>query len=229
MGARWWFQPLLKNISQNGSFPQVGVKIKNTWNQYLGSLDHIWPPVPWASLTATACLMSSGVEASAKKALRDSAWRHFFFLEDFFVGKKVGNKTRKLFGRPKNNRRIQKSALEKEREKGQIDITLSFVYSCHTYILTIIWWTFIRSEKMIYIFFPVLVHGLINQCFLWSSGSPSNVAPWCFQGIWRREWSNGPKLYDKIPAKAIAGFSGGSYLRVKGANLYTKKAETLQP
>ena len=27
----------------------------------------------WASQTATACLMSSGVEASAKKALRDSA------------------------------------------------------------------------------------------------------------------------------------------------------------
>ena len=25
----WWFQPMLKNISQNGSFPQVGVKIKN--------------------------------------------------------------------------------------------------------------------------------------------------------------------------------------------------------
>ena len=27
--ARWWFQPHLKNISQLGSFPQVGVKIKN--------------------------------------------------------------------------------------------------------------------------------------------------------------------------------------------------------
>ena len=28
----------LKNISQIGSFPQVGVKIKNTWNHHLGNL-----------------------------------------------------------------------------------------------------------------------------------------------------------------------------------------------
>ena len=26
----------LKNISQNGSFPQIGVKIKNVWNHHLG-------------------------------------------------------------------------------------------------------------------------------------------------------------------------------------------------
>ena len=24
----WWFQPLLKNISQNGNLPQIGMKIK---------------------------------------------------------------------------------------------------------------------------------------------------------------------------------------------------------
>lgn len=59
--------------------------------------------------------MSSGVEASAKKALRDSAWRHLiFFLEEISSWeKRWGNKTRKLFGRPKNNGRIQKSALGK--------------------------------------------------------------------------------------------------------------------
>ena len=27
-GSSWWFQPILKNISQIGSFPQVGMKIK---------------------------------------------------------------------------------------------------------------------------------------------------------------------------------------------------------
>ena len=81
MEARWWFQPLLKHMSQNGSFPQVGVKIKESLKPiYLGSLDPIPPHLDWASQTATACLMSSGVEASAKKALRDSAWRIWFFF-----------------------------------------------------------------------------------------------------------------------------------------------------
>ena len=31
----WWFQPLLKNISQNGNLPQIGLKIKNLWNHQL--------------------------------------------------------------------------------------------------------------------------------------------------------------------------------------------------
>ena len=75
----------------------------------------------------------------------------------------MGNKTRKLFGKPKNNGRIKKSALEKERGREKIDITLSFVYFSHTYIL-------IFGELS-------FAHGLINQCFFLSSGSPSNVAP----------------------------------------------------
>ena len=35
----WWFQlsTHLKNISQNGNLPQVGVKIKNIWNHHLGT------------------------------------------------------------------------------------------------------------------------------------------------------------------------------------------------
>ena len=32
--ASWWFQPLLKNISQNGNLPQIGVKIKHIWNHH---------------------------------------------------------------------------------------------------------------------------------------------------------------------------------------------------
>ena len=27
----WWFQPIWKNISQNGKLPQIGVKIENIW------------------------------------------------------------------------------------------------------------------------------------------------------------------------------------------------------
>ena len=27
----WWFQPLLKHISQNGNLPQTGMKVKNNW------------------------------------------------------------------------------------------------------------------------------------------------------------------------------------------------------
>ena len=31
----WWFEPIWKNISQNGSFPQIGVKIQDIWNHHL--------------------------------------------------------------------------------------------------------------------------------------------------------------------------------------------------
>ena len=31
----WWFQPIWKNISQIGSFPQVGMKIWHIWNHHL--------------------------------------------------------------------------------------------------------------------------------------------------------------------------------------------------
>ena len=31
----WWFQPIWKNISQNGNLPQIEVNIKNVWNHHL--------------------------------------------------------------------------------------------------------------------------------------------------------------------------------------------------
>ena len=34
VSTRWWFQPIWKNISQIGSFPQVGVKIRTIWNHH---------------------------------------------------------------------------------------------------------------------------------------------------------------------------------------------------
>ena len=40
--ASWWFQPILKNISQIGSFPQVGVKIENIWNHQDGISMYIY-------------------------------------------------------------------------------------------------------------------------------------------------------------------------------------------
>ena len=33
--SSWWFQPIWKNISQNGNLPQIGMKIKNIWNHHL--------------------------------------------------------------------------------------------------------------------------------------------------------------------------------------------------
>ena len=33
--ASWWFSTPMKNISQNGNLPQVGMKIKNVWNHHL--------------------------------------------------------------------------------------------------------------------------------------------------------------------------------------------------
>ena len=32
--ASWWFQPIWKNISQIGPFPQVEVNIRNVWNHH---------------------------------------------------------------------------------------------------------------------------------------------------------------------------------------------------
>ena len=32
--ASWWFQPHLKNMSQNGKLPKIWVKIKNIWNHH---------------------------------------------------------------------------------------------------------------------------------------------------------------------------------------------------
>ena len=37
-----WFQPIWKNISQIGSFPQIGVKITNSWNYYPVFLQQSW-------------------------------------------------------------------------------------------------------------------------------------------------------------------------------------------
>ena len=42
----WWFQPIWKILySQIGSFPQVGVKIKNVWNHHLAP-DCSFQPYP---------------------------------------------------------------------------------------------------------------------------------------------------------------------------------------
>ena len=39
--SSWWFQPIWKNTRQLGSFPQKGMKIKNTWNHHLVDIvDH---------------------------------------------------------------------------------------------------------------------------------------------------------------------------------------------
>jgi len=34
----WWFQPIWKNISHIGSFPQVGMNLNNIWNHHLDLL-----------------------------------------------------------------------------------------------------------------------------------------------------------------------------------------------
>ncbi len=48
-----WTNSHLKNISQIGSSPQVGVKIKNLWNHHLGTVSLLngqWSPSPPASI-----------------------------------------------------------------------------------------------------------------------------------------------------------------------------------
>ena len=53
-----WFQPIWTNISQIGSFLQVGVKIKNAWNHHLVE-SALHPPKP-------------------KKQVQSSTWICFF-------------------------------------------------------------------------------------------------------------------------------------------------------
>ena len=76
----WWFQPTWKKISQIGSFPQVGVKIKNIWNFHLRvvhvchpSRDILWVLILSATLSRRSNLSSilSAVRslARAQKAL----------------------------------------------------------------------------------------------------------------------------------------------------------------
>ena len=36
--SSWWFQPIWTNISEIGSSPQVGVKIKHIWNHHLDTI-----------------------------------------------------------------------------------------------------------------------------------------------------------------------------------------------
>ena len=58
----------LKNISQNGSFPQVGVKIKNLWNHHLVNLSRM--------KTDERCFRSLSRQISCHR-LRISAYRHW--------------------------------------------------------------------------------------------------------------------------------------------------------
>lgn len=105
----------------------------------------------------------------------------------------MGNKTRKLFGRPKNNGRIQKSALEKERERKKksryyTKFCLLFPYLyAYNYLVNF----HSLGEDDLYLF-PVLVHGLINQCFFWEFRISKQRRPLMLpRGVMERmvEWS----------------------------------------
>ena len=91
--------------------------------------------------------MSSGVEASAKKALRDSAWRRFLRGKkrwetkhvSFLAGPRTTEESRKCIGKREGER--------KNRYYTKFCLLLPYLYSY-------IWWPFILSEKMIIYFFP---------------------------------------------------------------------------
>ena len=51
----------LKNISQIGSFPPVGMKIKNIWNHHLDDIDHWVEDFPTRKLTR--CLEHFGAQS----------------------------------------------------------------------------------------------------------------------------------------------------------------------
>ena len=67
----WWFQPHLKNISQSGNLPQVGVKMKNIWNHQpviivISNLDSLLSWTLWNYQVATQASLLR------EKALRPS-------------------------------------------------------------------------------------------------------------------------------------------------------------
>ena len=65
----WWFQPIRK-ICQIGSFPQVGIKIKNIWvaTTQTSSLLQIFPPVFWLreSINSKSWIQLSSYQGAPK-------------------------------------------------------------------------------------------------------------------------------------------------------------------
>ena len=53
--SSWWFQPIWKIMSEIGSFPQIGMKIKKNWNHHLvitwqfceKTVSFFWGPGEW--------------------------------------------------------------------------------------------------------------------------------------------------------------------------------------
>jgi len=41
--SSWWFEPNLKNMSQNGNHPQIGMEIENISNHHLVHVGNIYP------------------------------------------------------------------------------------------------------------------------------------------------------------------------------------------
>ena len=73
----WWFQPLWKILVKNGSFPQIGVKIKNVWNHQLAK--HLfWRKIcqknPWHNWTLKNIQNSHLVSSFASKNSCACVW-----------------------------------------------------------------------------------------------------------------------------------------------------------
>ena len=63
--SSWWCQPIwnLKNISQIGNLPQIGVKIKNIWNQHL---EMFWKATSFVPQEAPTNGMNHGCNSCAE-------------------------------------------------------------------------------------------------------------------------------------------------------------------
>ena len=68
--SSWWFQPILKSISQVGSFPQKGMKIKTIWNHH--------PALCWNSLQGTRKHITPSEKAG-------TSWKQKPSFNGFFV------------------------------------------------------------------------------------------------------------------------------------------------
>ena len=73
----WWFQPNLKNISQIGKLPQVGVKVKNISNHHL---DYSSPPyrcdIEMLTMWVTTSCGPTDKKNTQKKPSPHHEWRN---------------------------------------------------------------------------------------------------------------------------------------------------------
>ena len=78
--SSWWFQPHLKNVSQNGNLPQTGVNIQNIWNNQSAMYIYIYLPPYIYHKKSTKCRYKyqTSILRDLTNSETDSLWDWLF-------------------------------------------------------------------------------------------------------------------------------------------------------